>query len=134
MNGRLERAAPRAGTLDERFDLTRARWCGGRFRYVPMAARNSESRFGARTSAYDVVAGRDLSGRAIIVTGANTGIGEPTARALASAGARVIYACRQAATGEAAVARAKAAHPGCNAEFAELDLASFRSISVLWND
>jgi WW domain-containing oxidoreductase len=93
-----------------------------------MAARNSESRFGARTSAYDVVAGRDLSGRTIIVTGANTGIGEPTARALASAGARVIYACRQAATGEAAVARAKAAHPGCNAEFAELDLASFRSI------
>ncbi len=93
-----------------------------------MAPRNHEPAFGSRTSAYDVVAGRDLSGRTIIVTGANTGIGDPTARALASAGARVIYACRQTASGEAAVARAQAAHPGCKAEFAELDLASFASI------
>ena len=83
---------------------------------------------GPRSSAYDVVSGHDLTGRTIIVTGANTGIGDPTARALASAGARVIYACRQRTNGEAAVARARAAHPGCKAEFAELDLASFASI------
>ncbi len=84
--------------------------------------------FGSRTTADEVVAGRDLSGRTIIVTGANTGIGKPTATALAGAGARVIFACRQPATGEAAVARARAAHPGCRAESAELDLASFASI------
>ena len=90
---------------------------------------NGEQVFGPRTSAYDVVAGRDLSGRTIVVTGANTGIGEPTASALASAGARVVFACRRRATGEAAVARARAAHPGCRAEFAELDLASFASIA-----
>jgi WW domain-containing oxidoreductase len=93
-----------------------------------MAARNGEPEFGSRTSAYDVVAGHDLSGRTIIVTGANTGIGDSTARTLASAGARVIYACRQTASGEAAVARAHTAHPGCEAELAELDLASFASI------
>ena len=71
------------------------------------------------------MAGVDLSGWTIIVTGENTGIGDPTARAVTGAGARVIYACRTAAGGEAAVARARAAHPGCKAEFMELDLASF---------
>jgi NAD(P)-dependent dehydrogenase (short-subunit alcohol dehydrogenase family) len=84
--------------------------------------------FGPRSSADDVVKGLDLTGRTIVVTGANTGIGEPTARALAGAGARVVFACRQRATGEAAVARARLAHPGCRAEFAQLDLASFASI------
>ena len=86
------------------------------------------AQFGPRTTAEEVVSGVNLGGRTIIVTGANTGIGEPTATALAGAGARVIFACRQAATGEAAVARARARHPGCRAEFAELDLASFASI------
>jgi WW domain-containing oxidoreductase len=93
-----------------------------------MSARIGEPEFGSRTSAYEVVAGRDLSCKTIIVTGANTGIGDPTARALASTGARVVYACRQKASGKAAVASALAAHPGCKAEFAELDLASFASI------
>ncbi|MGB0061690.1 SDR family NAD(P)-dependent oxidoreductase [Candidatus Binatus sp.] len=94
-----------------------------------MAANNGKQEFGARSSAYDVVAGHDLSGRTIIVTGANTGIGEWTARALAGAGARVIFACRQPASGNAAVARTRDAHPGCKAEFAQLDLASFASIT-----
>lgn len=93
-----------------------------------MGSSNNQHQFGPRTSAYDVVAGRDLSGHTIIVTGANSGIGEWTARALASAGARVVFACRRRASGEAAVGRARAAHPGCMAEFAELDLASFASI------
>lgn len=79
-------------------------------------------------SAFDIVAGRDLTGRTIVVTGANTGIGEPTARALASAGARVIYACRQRATGEAAVARARREFPSCKAECRELDLGSLASV------
>ena len=94
-----------------------------------MAADNGKQEFGSRSTAYDVVAGRDLSGHTIVVTGANTGIGEWTARSLASAGARVIFACRQPATGEAAVARTREAHPGCKAEFAQLDLASFASIT-----
>ncbi len=79
-------------------------------------------------SAFDIVAGRDLSGKTIVVTGANTGIGEPTARALASAGARVIYACRRRDSGEAAVARAHREFPSCQAECLELDLASLASV------
>ena len=40
----------------------------------------------------------------------------------------MIFACRQASTGEAAVARARAAFPGCKAEFAQLDLGSLASV------
>ena len=86
------------------------------------------SEFGSRTRATEVVAATDLNGRTIVVTGANTGIGEATARTLAGAGARVVYACRQASTGAAAIARARAEYPECTAELAELDLASFDSI------
>ena len=93
-----------------------------------MAARDGGREFGSRSSACDVVAGHDLSGRTIVVTGASAGIGEATARVLASAGARVVFGCRERASGEAAVARALTAHPGCRAEFAELDLASFASV------
>ena len=90
--------------------------------------------FGARTTAGEVLAGHDLHGRTMIVTGANTGIGYTTALALAGVGARVIFACRSKVTGEAAVARARQTHPGCAAQFAALDLASFKSIRAFADD
>jgi WW domain-containing oxidoreductase len=74
------------------------------------------------------VAGVDLTGQRIVVTGANTGIGFETARALAAAGATVFLACRDGAKGEAAAVRIRAAHPEADARAATLDLASFRSI------
>ncbi|MDT7678933.1 MAG: hypothetical protein QOD82_6835, partial [Pseudonocardiales bacterium] len=46
----------------------------------------------------------DQTGRTIVVTGANSGLGLVTARALAAAGARVVCACRNTATGEEAMA------------------------------
>jgi len=83
---------------------------------------------GSRSTADQVVAGADLSGRVMVVTGANTGIGYETARALASAGARVILGCRNPATGQAAVDRILTAHPGCQVELGVLDLSSFDSV------
>lgn len=50
--------------------------------------------FNKKTTAEEVSEGIDLSGKNAIVTGANTGIGEETARVLALRGARVILACR----------------------------------------
>ena len=50
--------------------------------------------FNRRSTAREVSAGVDLSGRHAIVTGANTGIGKETARALALCGASVTMACR----------------------------------------
>ena len=63
-----------------------------------------------------------------LVTGASRGIGQGIARALSAAGARVILACRELRSSEAAVAKIHAAHAGTRAEAGQLDLASLRSV------
>ena len=50
--------------------------------------------FGYGTTAMEVVAGCDLAGRTMLVTGCNSGLGLETIRALASRGARVVAAAR----------------------------------------
>ena len=70
----------------------------------------------------------DQTGRVAIVTGANSGIGYETARALAAKGARVVVACRDASKGRSAEARIRAAHPKCDARFEALDLGSLTSV------
>jgi NAD(P)-dependent dehydrogenase (short-subunit alcohol dehydrogenase family) len=65
----------------------------------------------------------DMTGRSVIVTGANSGIGAAAARALASAGARVVLAVRSLDKGRAAAATM----PG-ETEVRELDLASLASV------
>jgi NAD(P)-dependent dehydrogenase (short-subunit alcohol dehydrogenase family) len=84
--------------------------------------------FDAATLAQDVVAGVDLSGRRIVVTGGASGIGIETVRALASAGAAVTMAVRDVAAG-ARVARELAADTsGGSISVAELDLTEVTSI------
>jgi len=64
-----------------------------------------------------------MTGRSVIVTGANSGIGRAAAGALAGAGARVVLAVRDLDKGQAAVATM----PG-EAEVRRLDLASLNSV------
>ncbi len=70
----------------------------------------------------------DQSGRVAVVTGANSGIGYETARALADKGATVVLACRNAAKAQAALARIHAESPRGTAVFMPLDLASLQSV------
>lgn len=68
------------------------------------------------------------SGRRVIITGANSGIGYHAALELARNGADVVLACRDGARGEAALARLRQAVPNAQAEVAILDLASLSSV------
>jgi NAD(P)-dependent dehydrogenase (short-subunit alcohol dehydrogenase family) len=65
----------------------------------------------------------DQSGRTFLVTGANSGLGEVTARRLAGAGAHVVLACRNVTKGEAAAARMTG-----SVEVRALDLADLASV------
>lgn len=65
----------------------------------------------------------DMTGKTVIVTGANGGVGRATARALAAAGARVVFAVRNLEKGRAAAKTA----PG-ETEVRKLDLADLESV------
>jgi NAD(P)-dependent dehydrogenase (short-subunit alcohol dehydrogenase family) len=67
-------------------------------------------------------------GRTVIVTGANSGIGLPTAQAFAVAGARVVLAVRDMAKGEVAAGSI----PGA-CEVRKLDLADLTSVRAFAN-
>ena len=55
------------------------------------------SGFGAASTAADVIAGRDLTGKTVVVTGGYSGIGIETVRAFRSAGAKVVVPARDMA-------------------------------------
>jgi NAD(P)-dependent dehydrogenase (short-subunit alcohol dehydrogenase family) len=69
-----------------------------------------------------------LSGKRVIITGANSGIGYHAALKLARKGAHVVLACRDRQRGEAALARLHADSPGTITELAIIDLASLASV------
>jgi NAD(P)-dependent dehydrogenase (short-subunit alcohol dehydrogenase family) len=86
------------------------------------------SPFGAKSTAREVVAGHDLSGKVAIVTGAATGIGVETARALADAGAEVIIAARKPELGEEIANQINEEVGMKRVSFGMLDLSSLEAI------
>jgi NAD(P)-dependent dehydrogenase (short-subunit alcohol dehydrogenase family) len=85
--------------------------------------------YGATSTTDEVLAGLDLSGKRILVTGVSAGLGVETARALAAHGATVVGAARDLAKAKTAteVVRAGAANGG-GLELIELDLANLASV------
>ncbi|MCV7015688.1 SDR family NAD(P)-dependent oxidoreductase [Mycolicibacterium madagascariense] len=90
--------------------------------------------FGFASTAAEVLAGVDLSGTRAIVTGASSGIGVETARALVGAGADVTLAVRDTAAGARVAAdlsdRAPADGRSGAVDVAALDLADPASVAA----
>jgi NAD(P)-dependent dehydrogenase (short-subunit alcohol dehydrogenase family) len=84
--------------------------------------------FGFESTADDVLAGQDLSGRTALVTGATSGIGWETARALAAAGAHVVFTARDATKADEAVGSLRQAVPAGVFDVVVLELASLASV------
>ncbi|MCB8881616.1 SDR family NAD(P)-dependent oxidoreductase [Acidisoma cellulosilytica] len=78
--------------------------------------------FGATSTTEDVLAGVDLTGKRVLVTGVSAGLGIETARALAAHGATVVGTVRDIEKGQTATAGI----PGIT--LVQMDLASLASI------
>jgi NAD(P)-dependent dehydrogenase (short-subunit alcohol dehydrogenase family) len=92
--------------------------------------------FGERSTAAEVAAGVDLSGRRAIVTGASSGIGVETARVLADHGAVVTLAVRDTGAGESAAASIRTSTGSELVDVRQLELAEPASIAAFverWN-
>jgi NAD(P)-dependent dehydrogenase (short-subunit alcohol dehydrogenase family) len=88
--------------------------------------RNS---FGATSTTDEVLAGVDLRGKRILVTGVSAGLGVETARTLAAHGAQVVGAARDLAKAKCATEQVRAqAHGGGSLSLVQLDLAALDSV------
>jgi NAD(P)-dependent dehydrogenase (short-subunit alcohol dehydrogenase family) len=99
---------------------------------MPQAIANV---FGATSTTDEVLAGVDLRGKRILVTGVSAGLGVETARSLAAHGAHVVGAARDLSKAEAATTQVRAdAHDGGGTlELVELDLANLASVRACAN-
>ena len=70
----------------------------------------------------------DLTGRSVIVTGGNSGLGWQAARVFADKGAHVVLACRDPARAKTAADAIRAEHAQARVETRELDLANLASV------
>src|ERR1700735_1835967 len=111
---------------------------GGHLRFIPGwerrqlydGAASMAEKLGATSTTDDVLAGIDLHGKRILVTGVSAGIGVETARVAAAHGAQVVGAARDLAKAEAATAQVRkdAAANGGSFGLVALDLASLKSV------
>ncbi|ALC90422.1 short-chain dehydrogenase [Bacillus sp. FJAT-18017] len=70
----------------------------------------------------------DQSGKTVIITGGNSGIGFEAAKGLAEKGAEVILAVRNLEKGEAAIKKIKSVHPAATIRQMKLDLSDLASV------
>ncbi|MFD1644086.1 oxidoreductase [Haloarchaeobius litoreus] len=71
----------------------------------------------------------DQSGRTVVVTGANSGLGLEGTRHFADAGATVVMACRSTSKGESAAAAVRQTVPDAELDVRECDLADLDSVA-----
>lgn len=69
-----------------------------------------------------------LTGKVVIVTGGNRGIGQSVVKQMSDRGAKVIIACRDVTAGRLAADNIIANNPSANVQVMKLDLSSFKSV------
>jgi NAD(P)-dependent dehydrogenase (short-subunit alcohol dehydrogenase family) len=84
--------------------------------------------FNAETKAEEVIAGLDLTGKTIVVTGSSAGLGTETARVLAKAGANVVLVARNADKNAKVAAAIRAETQGAKLSEVTMDLADLGSV------
>ncbi|KAF6735065.1 WW domain-containing oxidoreductase [Oryzias melastigma] len=85
-------------------------------------------RYDGNTAALEILQGRDLSDKVVVITGGNSGIGFETARSFALHGARVILACRNLSRANKAVSLIQEEWHKARVEAMMCNLASLRSV------
>ena len=88
------------------------------------------TKFGAKSTTADVLAGAQLKGKRILVTGVSAGLGVETARALVAHGANVVGTARDLEKAKRATSEVSkaASESGASFEVVELDLANLKSV------
>ena len=76
----------------------------------------------------------DQTNKVVVITGANSGLGFETTKALASKGAMVVMACRNLEKGKDAMSHIKEVYPDASIELRYLDLADLESVSKFATD
>ncbi|MFO7590616.1 MAG: SDR family NAD(P)-dependent oxidoreductase [Acidimicrobiia bacterium] len=89
---------------------------------------------GKSTTTDEVLDGVDLSGRRVVITGAASGLGRETARAMAAHGASVTVLARSAERAAGAVAEIEALVPGAEVEPGVVDLADLSTVRSFADD
>lgn len=97
-------------------------------------ANDYRQRFDASSTALQVLHGRDLTNKVALITGANSGIGFETARALAKHGCTVIFACRNMLSAQECVYKIVAEKGSARCEIVHLDLKSLESVKECVKD
>ena len=86
--------------------------------------------FGFESTADEVIRGVDLAGKRSVVTGATSGLGVETARALAAAGAEVVLGVRRLDAGQGVAEELRRATGNDAIQAAPLDLSDLSSVSA----
>ena len=86
------------------------------------------SSFGAQSTADEVLAGQDLAGKTVFITGGASGIGQEAARAMAAKGAHVVIAARNPEKLDEALKAIRSDTGSDKVESIVLDLASLDSV------